>query len=517
MDEAAVRLADVVAALSVATDFGMGQPPGFAQSSCVLALRLGEALGLSSSALREVYYQALLRYIGCNVETDLLAAVAGDEIGFRREFAAIDNGSAPDIFQLFIRFILQTHRGQPPADIMRGLASGLLRLPQIRASFAGHCEVAQRLATRLGFDPDVIYALGQLYERWDGQGAPRGLKGEAIAPAVRVVALAQDALVIYRLAGAESAAAMVRGRRGTAYAPTVADVFCHHAERLLAGLEQEPSWSTVLALEPGDRPWLGPEALDTACAALADFVDLKSPFTLGHSSSVAALASAAAGLAGLPSGDVRALRRAALLHDLGRTGVSSAIWEKTGPLSEREWEQVRLHPYYTERILAGSSGLAPLGALGSLHHERLDGSGYHRGLPSDLLSPAARLLAVADAFQALVSVRPHRPAFSADQAAAELELQVRHGCHDRAAVDAVLAAAGAARYAHPANFTAGLSERELDVLRLLAHGLTTRQVAQRLVISPKTADHHIQHIYTKIGVSTRAAAALWAIQNEVVR
>lgn len=176
MDHTGVRLAEIVAALSLATDLGMGQPLEFALSSCVLAVRLGEALCLSEEALREIYYQALLRYIGCNVETHLLAAIVGDEIALRADFAKIDNGSTTEVVSLMTRAIRQANAGAAPFEMMRALARGLVALPQVKASFAGHCEVAQRLAERLEFSPNIIYALGQLYERWDGKGAPKGLK-----------------------------------------------------------------------------------------------------------------------------------------------------------------------------------------------------------------------------------------------------------------------------------------------------------------------------------------------------
>jgi HD-GYP domain-containing protein (c-di-GMP phosphodiesterase class II) len=510
------RVAECVAALSIATDLGMGQPLEFALRSCVLSLRLGEALKLSEGALQEVYYQALLRYIGCNVETDLLAAIVGDEMGLRRDFARIDNASTPEIFQLFYRFIRQANRGASTSELVRALAGGMLALPEIKASFAGHCEVAQRLADRLGFDGNIIYALGQLYERWDGKGAPHGIKGEAIAPAVRVVSLAQDMLLFYQLNGLEASLAIARQRRGAAYAPAAVDVFCSQAGQLFSGLEELPAWESVLDLEPGEQRMLDSDAFDRACEAMADFVDIKSPSTLGHSSGVASTARQAAKIAGLPETDALLLYRAGLLHDLGKTGVSSRIWEKPGALTAREWEQVRLHAYYTERILSHSVGFAGLAALAGLHHERLDGSGYHRGLPGSMLAPQARILAAADVFQALRETRPHRAAVSMDQAAAVLQVEVHKGRLDGEAVRAVLAAAGKkSRKAHP-ELAAGLSEREVEVLRLLARGRSTRQVGEALVISTKTADHHIQNIYTKIGVSTRAGATLWAMEHQLI-
>ena len=275
-----IRLAEVVAALSLATDLGMGQPLEFALRASVLAMRMGEALHYSDEALREVYYQSLLRYIGCNAEVHLLAAVVGDEFALRADYALVDQGNTAAVFQLMLRYIRQANAGAAPLAFMQALAQGISSLPQVKASFAAHCEVAQRLAQRLGFEANVVYALGQLYERWDGKGIPNGLKGEAIAPAVLVVTLAQDVLLFHRLGDLDSAVNVVRERKGSAYAPHIADCFCQHATILFAGLEETPSWKMVLDMEPGPRRWLNEAEFDNACRVMADFVDIKSPSTL---------------------------------------------------------------------------------------------------------------------------------------------------------------------------------------------------------------------------------------------
>ena len=390
-------------------------------------------------------------------------------------------------------------------------------MPQfMKDQFSGHCEVAQRLAERLGFGARLIHALGQLYERWDGKGLPHGLRGEAVSPAVLLVTLAQDAVTYQRLGGLDAAVQMVRARSGGAYDPRHAEHFCAHAPALMQGLDDEPSWELVLACEPGERCALTETQFDTACQALADFADIKSPYMLGHSPGVAALAAAAARIGGLGEAEALALWRAGLLHDLGRVGISAGVWTKPGPLTEREWEQVRLHPYYTERILARPPAFATIGALAALPHERLDGSGYHRRLPASLLSPAARLLAAADVYRALLEPRPHRPARTPDAAAAELTRAASAGGLDPDAVRCVLAAAGQpVKQARPAR-PAQLTERELDVLRLIARGHSIKQMAQQLTISPKTVDTHIQHIYEKIGVSTRAGATLFAVEHDLL-
>jgi len=512
-----IRLAELMAALSLATDLGMGQPLEWALCSCVLAVRLGDALRFSQEELRETYYQALLRYIGCNAETHWMAALAGDEIALRTDFATVDNGNMAEVLGMMTRHIRQANAGASRLALAQAVVRDLVVSARgTPGFFSGHCEVAQRLAARMGFGERIVHALGQIYARWDGKGTP-ALKGEAIAPAVRVVTLAQDAVTFHRLGGVDAAVNVARKRTGGAYDPAMVERFCHAAPVLLAGLEDEPSWDAVLAIEPGPRLYLTETQLDTACQALADFADIKSPYTLGHSTGVAALAAEAARRGGLPADDVVAIRRAGLLHDIGRVGVSAGIWGKAGPLSSREWEQVRLHPYHTERILARPPALARLGALAALHHERLDGSGYHRAAPASILPPSARILAAADTYQAMAELRPHRPARAPEDAAAELRREAHAGRLDSDAVAGVLAAAG-----HPARsgrraLVAGLSARELEVLRLLARGHSIKQIAAALTISGKTADNHIQHIYAKIGTSTRAGATLFAMENDLVR
>ncbi|MEA2597552.1 MAG: hypothetical protein QOF01_4021 [Thermomicrobiales bacterium] len=376
-----------------------------------------------------------------------------------------------------------------------------------------HCEVAQRLSERLGVAPSIQPLLLQVFERWDGRGRPNGLKGEAITSPVRVRQLARDVEIFHRLHGLEAAVAMARERRGSSHDPNLVDQFCHHAATICADLTLASAWETVLAIEPGPRPVMAREQLDAAAMAIADIADLKLPFTLGHSRGVATLAEAAGRRCRLPEQDLSALRRAGLMHDLGRVGISASIWCKAGNLTEGEWERVRLHPYYTERVLARSKALAPLGLLAAQHHERVDGSGYHRGVSGGMISPPARLLAAADVYQALTEARPYRPARQPEQAAVELEREVKNGRLDPEAANAVLAAAGHRVRPARKELVAGLSEREVEVLCLLSRGLSNREMAGRLFISKETVNHHVRHIYDKIGVSTRPAATLFAVQH----
>ncbi len=512
-----IRLAELIAALSLATDLGMGQPMEYAQSVCILSVRLGEALGLEESELREVYYLALLRHIGCNAETYRMADLFGDELSLRTNVASVDSARSSQMIGIVVRSIQQANEGKSPLQLARMIAQGLMHGPNLmKEEYTGFCEVAQRLAARLGFDENMKSALGQVFERWDGRGSPGKLKGEAIAPSMRIVTLAQDVITFNRMEGLDAAVAMTRERKGTLYDPHMVECFCQQASHLLIGLEDEHSWEAVLALEPGVRARMSDEQFDTACLAIADFADIKSPYTLGHSVGVAELAAQAARHCGLPESDSVDLKRAGLLHDVGRVAISAGIWGKPGPLSEKEWERVRMHPYYTERVLARPAMLARLGALAALHHERLDGSGYYRRLPSSMLPPAARILAAADVYHAMTEPRPHRPALEPAIAAEQLLREARAGRIDSEAANSVLAAAGHKVHTSRRELVAGLSQREIEVLRLIARGHTIKQIASLLTLSEKTVDNHIQHIYNKTGASTRAGATLFAMEHDLL-
>lgn len=371
------------------------------------------------------------------------------------------------------------------------------------------------MARRLEMSEPVQAALGQIFERWDGKGYPHGLEGDALGLPVRVAHVATQAMA-FLPDGHETVEAIVRQRSGGWFDPAVAEAFLRHGRSLLAEIEAADVWVAAVEAEPEPRRCIRDAELDSVAAAFADMADLKTHFTRGHSSGVADLAEGAASRAGLPPAQVVMERRAALFHDLGRVGVPNGVWEKPGPLSAIEWEKVRLHPYHTERILSRSPALQPLATIAGMHHERQDGSGYFRSAAGPSIPMAARLLAVADAYQAMTQNRPHRTAPGPGGAARALEAEARAGRLDPDAVHGVLEAAGH-RSRRPRNASPkGLSEREMEVLRLIARGATYRDVARELVISPRTAAHHVQHIYDKIGVSTRAAAAMFAMEHRLL-
>jgi HD-GYP domain-containing protein (c-di-GMP phosphodiesterase class II) len=252
----------------------------------------------------------------------------------------------------------------------------------------------------------------------------------------------------------------------------------------------------------------------------ADFIDLKSPYMGGHSRRCADLAADAARVLGFAEEATRTLRRAALVHDFGTTAVPNSVWDKPGPLTRTEFDRVELHPMLTEQMLRRSPGLAVLNPIAAAHHEKCDGSGYHKRLRGDAGDLGAGVLAATEIYVGMTTERADRPAHSPADAAAEIRRLESEGVIESRACRAVLVAAGhgesEALPSKRPHSPGGLSRREVDVLRLAARGLTSRQIADRLFISPKTTDHHIQHIYNKIGVSTRAAAALWAIEQGVV-
>lgn len=511
--EAGVRLAEIVAALSLATDLGTGHLIERSLRSCLIALHFADTLGLPDSQRREVYYVALLRWVGCTADPHR-GDIFGDEIALGPQIDSVELWNRPAMLEFLWRVI---GAGEPPLrraqSVVGAVATGIQRS---RVAAVAHCEVAQQIAARLGLDAGICHALGQIFERWDGRGVPGRVRGEDLSLAVRIVHLAMDAELFARLGGQEAVLATLRRRSGTTYDPALATRFIREAPRLLLLLDDPTAWDRALAAEPGGQPRLADAGLDDALHAVADFTDLRSPTTLGHSPAVAALAEDAARRWGLPAADILAARRAGYVHDVGMVGLPITLCERPGPLSALEWDRLKLHPYHTDCILNRTPQLGRLGALAALHHERLDGSGYHRALPATLLPPVARLLAVADVYQALTEVRPHRPAFTPEAAATELRREVRAGRLDGEAVAAVLAAAGHRSRRTRHEQIAGLSDREIEVLRRLVRGHPNREVAAQLGISARTVDHHIRHIYDKIGVSTRAAATLFATQHGLI-
>jgi HD-GYP domain-containing protein (c-di-GMP phosphodiesterase class II) len=503
-----VRTAELVAALCLATDFAMGFPFEHGLHATQIAMRLGDRLGIDAETASETYHACLLSYCGCTADAEIAAETFAGSM--TTHIIPVLFGSQRELLAGVVRAL------PPPGTAARVRAIEIVRrLPRAARGNKPHqialCEVGEMLARRLGLPASVQSLFVYSTERWDGKGDLRRAKREEIPVALRIANVARDAAFQQVLGGVEHAARVVGERAGGAFDPEIAACLVDHAAEVLE-LDAGPSvWEETLAREPHPALILEGEAIDRALAAMGDFADLISPYLVGHSAGVSELADAAAERCHFATAERDALRRGALVHDLGRVAVGARIWQKPGPLSADEWEQVRLHPYHTERVLSRSSFLSALAPIASAHHERLDGFGYHRGASAAALSAAARLLAVADAYHAMTEPRPHREALPSGHAGNLLGEEASAGRLDADAVSAVLEAAGqhVPRIARPA----GLTDREAEVVALLARGLQTKQVARALGISVKTADHHVQNAYAKIGVSTRAAAALFAVEH----
>jgi putative nucleotidyltransferase with HDIG domain len=500
------RLAELMAAISLATDLQHGYPLETGLRRTLLAVELARELGLDGQDLCDVYYTALLEQLGCTGGAyELAAFIGGDEI------AALRAGLTQDP-RIIVRWLTREGPVDAAAVVARSAVGGIR---MARAHVASACEAADRLARRLGMTDGVLRALRHATTRWDGWGIP-STSGENITLPARVTTLALDVAIHLDLGGRPAALAMVRHRAGKELDPTIARTFLQNADALLEHVEVESVWDAAIAAEPEPRPWLPVSRLDQVAQAFADFVDLKSPYMLSHSTGVAHIAERTARAMGFDNAAVVAVRRAGLLHDLGRVSVPNGIWDKRGPLTHVEWERVRLHPYYSERILMCSPVLKALAPTAGMHHERLDGSGYHHGVSASSLPKAARVLGAADAYQAMTEERPHRQALSPAEAAAQLSQEVKKGRLDREVVDAVLESVGQSRARERAAWPAGLTEREVQVLRLVAQAKSEKEIAKQLFISINTVHHHVKQIYEKTGVSTRAGAALFAMENDLI-
>jgi len=503
-----VRTAEVVAALCLATDLAIGFPFEHGLHATRIAVRLGERLEIDPETASENYYACLLSYCGCTADAEINAETFGGDL--MANFGPVMFGSQREMLGSIVRSLPDPDSAAPVRAIQ--IARRLPRAAKgSKSHMAAICEVGEMLAERLGLPSSAHGIFATLTERWDGKGPLRRAEREEIPLAMRIANVAQDAALHQLLGGVARAAAVIRERAGTAFDPRIAACLADNAAEILTRDHEGSAWEETLASEPHPRLTLQGEAIDRALAGMGAFADLVSPSFVGHSAGVADLAEAAAERCRLGIPERRAIRRAALLHDVGRVAVPARAWNRPGPLSAAEWEQVRLHPYHTERVLSRSGFLDALAPIAGAHHERLDGSGYHRGATAAVLTPAARLLAAADAYHAMTEPRPHRAAHAPERAAEVLGDEARHGRLDADTVAAVLDAAGQAvpRIERPC----GLTEREAEVIGLLARGLQTKQVARALGISVKTADRHIQNAYAKIGVSTRAAAALFAMEH----
>ena len=372
------------------------------------------------------------------------------------------------------------------------------------------------LAEIVGAGPRILSALTQLSERWDGQGPPLPLGIEALALPTRLAHVGHVGVIAHAQHGRDGAVALVRRAAADELDTRLGHLFIEGNEELSAAIEDPEIFDRFLSLEPGSIACADENGVDAVARALAIFADLKCPLFLGHSTGVAALAERAAGELGLDADATRTLRRAALLHDIGRLGVPNEIWMRPGPLDWGEMERVRLHAYYTERVLAPIGVLGSVAEIAAAAHERLDGSGYTQSRIGRSLVQAARILAVADMAFAMGEPRPHRPPLDRDAIAREIAAEVTAGHLDASAADAVLACLGVQIRVVPRN-EHGLSERELEVCRLIARGKMNKEIAEVLGISLRTVQNHVAHIFDKLGVHSRSGVAVWLVESDFVQ
>lgn len=504
---ASIRVTEVLAALSLTTDLATGMPFDKSLSTCLVATAVAHRLGLCAADSQVVFHAALLSAVGCTSRASENADVFVDDVAFQRAYHAVDPGD-PGVFASQMR----TFGSWAP-----GVQSTLQHLfineapKEAPAAVRSACEVSKALGPMLGLPEGAVRALTEVKERFDGLGAPDHLSGDSLSLAGRILHLAEQAVIAFRDSGHDSALAELKRRSGGHLDPDLVAVVAKDPDPIWNVLDTPDLLDAVVAAEPGLPTVIHPDERDRLCLALAVVVDLKGRYLLGHSAHVAQVSDAAARLSGFDTTQRGDLRAAALLHDLGRAGISSAIWDRPAPLGAGDWERVRLHSYWTERVLRRCPSLADLADLAAGHHERLDGSGYHRGVRTTDLSQSARILAAADVFAAMTEPRPYRPALEPSAAIKEMTAEAAEGRLDREACAAVAEAVGLPppRTEYPC----GLTEREVDVLRLATRGLSNRQIAGQLVLSERTVGHHLAHIYDKTGRRTRAGAAVFAMEH----
>jgi HD-GYP domain-containing protein (c-di-GMP phosphodiesterase class II)/DNA-binding CsgD family transcriptional regulator len=476
----------------------------------MFALELAREAGLDAQAQREAFFAAMLRQLGCTAYAAAEARIADDDIALR---GALMRGDTSRTSAL-LGAVVSANRSLVSAAL--GTAFVVANARRVRDEWTGEvCGSARLLAEQLGLGAAVIRALDETFERFDGRGAPKGLRGDELSVIARVVRAAHVAVVAWLDGGLASAAETLAARSGGEVDPELAK----RAAALVGAFGSPDAAELQARLDAAERIIAEnplPTTVETIAITFGDFADLQSPFTIGHSRRVAETAMRAAELVGLPPDEREDLRLAAHLHDLGHVAVPAAIWQLPRTWAPRERERATSHTYWTERILGAAPALAGIAKIAGAHHERLDGSGYHRALRDSTLSRAARLLAAADVATALREDRPHRPALGRDAARQLLVEGARTGSLDGACVEAVLAAQGEPVARGLAGPIATLTPRELDVLRELARGRTNKEIASTLAISDRTVQHHTIHIYRKLGIDTRAAAALLAARAGLV-
>jgi putative nucleotidyltransferase with HDIG domain len=511
---ALTRLAELLGRLSLAFDISSDFPHGKAVRSTVLATELGKRAGASEEEVRDTYWVSMLANLGCTgFAHDEGLIGAGDDRSLRSGMSmfSIEDPlrSAADAFRRIAPDVSLTRRLQ----VFAGVLTDRTLFERFQRAM---CDSSIRLAGIVGAGPRVLTALDQLCERWDGRGMPGRVQGESMVLPMRLQQLGHIVEIAHHRGGRAGAIAVVHRRAGRHFDPRLAKVLIEEQVPIFEAIEDRHIFERFLRLEPEPVASADERRMQDVARALAIFSDIKCPIFIAHSTGVAALAERAAAELGLGADARAALRLAALLHDIGRVSVPNGIWAEPGPLDWTAWERVRLHSHYTGRVLGPIEPLAQVADIAASAHERLDASGYPQRRAAASLSSAAQVLAAADMAFAMSEDRPHRPALGPENIARELVAEAAAKRLDAKAVDAVLASLGLPNRA-PSDASHGLSERELEVAQLLARGKSNKEIGAHLHISPRTVQVHVGRIFEKLGVRSRAGAAIWLIEHDLAR
>ena len=512
------NLAELLCTLSFATGLGFGGHVEHGLRSASLGLYLADELRLTSEEREAIFYGALLKDVACtacsagiavflpeNEQISLADVILvdpsrlGDMMGWMSKYFRLDT-QFPRRMAKLLSFMVQC--GTVASETMRS-----------------HCEIAELFARHLNFPDHVQQALRFQWERWDGKGMAYRLKGSAIPTASRVLHLVQVIELMHHFGGPPAAQTIARDKRATRFDPDAVDAFLSLAQRadFWESFEEQSTQEALLARRTATLADQSPaDQSERVCEALADFIDLKTQETWHHSRAVAAVAAGIGTALGLNAHELSRLRCAALVHDVGKVAVPVDILTRGEQRSSSEWETYRLHPYYTQRILERVNALQELAQAAAAHHEWFNGQGYHRQLCGEQIPLHGRVLAVANAYARLV-----RQMGQEDLEGILRQMRSRVGtqfdplCYEALAASVTVHEKLGAIPCRPRK-VGDLTEREVEVLCLLAQGCNTPQIAHRLHISRKTVEHHISHIYTKIGVTCRTAAAVYAVQQGIV-
>ncbi|MDP1926884.1 MAG: HD domain-containing phosphohydrolase [Thiobacillus sp.] len=433
-----ISLSSIIGALSYALDLTEGLPAGHSLRCCWIGMHVGQQMGMDSEALSHLYYTLLLKDAGCSSNAARLFELYGtDDRLVKRDFKLVDTDS---LARLGLFVMSHSGVGKP----LHERVNRILNLARNGEQFATElittrCERGANIALQLGFDEQVADGVRCLDEHWNGRGKPSGLGGKDIPLNARIALLSQVVEVFYSAEGRDHVVDEMRKRSGSWFDPAVVDAFLETEPQsgFWDGLRNEGLQLRIELIEPASKVIrVDEDRLDTIAEAFAQVVDAKSNFTYGHSTRVATYTEAVANTLGLPGERVRWLRRGALLHDIGKLGVSNAVLDKPGRLDENEWELVKAHAAYSEQIMGRLNIFSELAGIAAAHHERLDGKGYPRGLTAEHISIETRIITVADIFDAITAERPYRGAIPVAESIAMMEKE-RDTAIDGACLDAL--------------------------------------------------------------------------------